>query len=142
MPKEELSLHEREIGNQIYLFLLDRRGTEQPVTKEELVREFKINERLPRKLVRFLRRKGFPICSNAGDKGFFFADKSRPEDREEVVHTFNDLMSRADDLVETAQGFAKCFPDFGIEVKGRRAFLNEHTSNKNGNDSGYKSCVR
>ena len=41
MPKEELSLHEREIGNQIYLFLLDLRGTGQPVTKEELVRELK-----------------------------------------------------------------------------------------------------
>ena len=142
MPKEELSMHEREIGNQIYLFLLDRRGTGKVVTKEELIREFKINERLPRKLVRFLRRKGFPICSNAGDKGFYYADKTNAVDAEEVVHTYNDLMSRADDLIETAQGFAKCFPDFGVEVKGRRAFLNEHTSNKNGNDSGCKSCFR
>lgn len=123
MSKDELSLHEREIGNQVYLYLLSRRGTGKAVTKDELAREFKINERLPRKLVRFLRRKGFPICSNAGDKGFFFADKNRPEDREEVVHTFNDLMSRADDLIETAQGFARCFPDFEIEISGRRAFL-------------------
>lgn len=126
MRKDELTLHEREIGNQIYRYLVSRRGTaEKVVTKQQLCAEFKINEREPRKIMRFLRRKGFPVCSCSGDKGFFLADKNSPEDIEALCHTFNDLMSRSDDIVETARCLARCFADYGIVIVGRRAFPKE-----------------
>lgn len=66
-------------------------------TKEEIVSNLDINERIARDLISYIKKK-FPVISNSQNKGYRLAQSC--EDVEDVKKTIAEVKSRIQDLQE------------------------------------------
>lgn len=91
VKNQELTETTRNRLNKVYLML------KHTTTKEEIVLNLDINERVARDLISFIKKK-FPVISNSQNKGYRLA--LSVEDLEDAKQTIAEARSRINDLQE------------------------------------------
>lgn len=65
-------------------------GAENAISKEEICRKTKLNERTVREAIAELREEGYLIISTSKSKGYYF-----PSSKKEAEHFVNEMEKRA-----------------------------------------------